>query len=274
MIFLFRKTKLFVCVSIPLWIITVVFARLFVFRTFESDMQGILMPAMFVVVGSYILWNFAIFQANKTHRAYTDILSNECDVDRYLALYEPIHEEGKKHAKTLFLTETSYATALNLAGRSEEARAILKGLMARTDFLRRSALDRAEAYVDLGIYSLACGDVPATRDALLCANDVMEKMAVGSSEYNRVFKEIERLRHRANIAEGLYDGALEYFTDTSREYTIPFTKVNRMHTLAQIYRATGDTERLLKCLTYIDAHGGTLQMAKDVREELNQLNVS
>ena len=272
MIFLFRKTKLFVCFSIPLWILTVVFARFFVFKTFNSTLQGILLPAMFAFVGAYILWNFAIFQANRMHRAYTDILSVECDVDRYLELYAPIREEGKKHPRTVFLTESSYATALNLAGRPEEARQIMKEIMASPDFLRKTMLDRAEAYVDLGIYSLACGDVPATREALLCANDVMEKMAIGTGEYNRVYKEIERLRHRANVAEGLYDSALEYFTDTSREYTVPFTKVNRMNTLAQIYRATGDTERLHKCLSYIAEHGGTMKMAKDAREELKKEN--
>jgi hypothetical protein len=45
-----------------------------------------------------------------------------------------------------------------------------------------------------------------------------------------------------------------------------------MNTLAQIYRATGDTERLHKCLSYIAEHGGTMKMAKDAREELKKEN--
>lgn len=273
MIFLFKKTKLFAFVSIPLWLVAVLVGRLFIFTEYDSVWSGILYPAMIALCGAYILYTFAAIQASRMHRAYNDILSNECDADRYVALYAPIREEGKKHKSTVFLTESSYATAIHLTGRSEEAREIVKALMARPEFLRQKAVDRADAYVDVGIYSVALGDLPAAREAILNAEDILAQMGVGMPEYNRIYREVTRLRHRADVAEGKYDAAREYFTDTTREYTIPYTKVNRMNTMAQIYRATGELKSLRKCLSYIAENGGTLKMAKDAREELKTLPV-
>ena len=273
MIFLFRKTKLFLCVTVPLWILAVVIARLAVFTEYENPSMGILYPVLIALMGIYLLYAFAAAQANKIHRAYNEILSNECDVERYLLLYEAIREEGKKHKSTVFLTESSYATALHLSGRSDEAREIIRSLVACPEFSRQRTVDRADAYVDVGIYSVALADLPAARAAIADAEALLDRLGVGTAEYNRIFREVTRLRHRADIADGIYEEALEYFTDTSREYTVPYTKVNRMNTLAQIYRAKGDLRLLRKCLSYIADNGGTLKMAKDAREELKSLPV-
>ena len=54
---------------------------------------------------------------------------------------------------------------------------------------------------------------------------------------------------------------------------MPYTKVNRMNTLAQIYRQRGDLRLLRKCLSYVADHGGTMKMAKDARLELETLPV-
>ena len=266
MILLFKKTKLFAFVTIPLWIVGVVLAR---FAFFPDG--GVIYPVLIALCGAYVLYTFAVIQANKMHRSFNDILSDECDPDRFIELYTPLREEGLKHKGTLFITESAYATALHLAGRSAEAREIVRSLMARPNFARQRVIDRGDAFIDEGIYSLAVGDLPAARDAIERADALLDQLTVGSADYNRLFREVTRLRYRADIAEGIYDEALEYFTDTSREYTVPYTKVNRMNTLAQIYRGKGDLRLLRKCLSYIAENGGTLKMAKDAREELGTL---
>lgn len=271
MIFLFKTPKLFAFTSVPLWALIVVLGRLFVFTEYTSTMTGILYPVLAFVCGAYVLVMLAAFSANKTHRSYNEILSQECDADRFVSLYEPIREEGRKHAGTVYLTESSYATGIHLTGRSDEAREIVRALIAREDFSRRRAVDRADAHIDAGIYSLALGDMEETRASIERAEEILSEMAVGTPEYNRIYREITRLRHRADIADGKFDEAREYFTDTTREYTVPYTKVNRMNTLAQIYRATGELRNLKKCLTYIAENGGTLKMAKDARAELETL---
>lgn len=263
MILLFKKTKLFLFVTVPLWIAAVVLASFTLFR--ES---GYLYPILFLVFGVYILYTIAIMQAGKMHRAYNEILSKECDADRFVELYAEVREEGKKHRSTRFLTESSYATGLHLTGKSDEAQKIVRALIESPDFGKQRATDRADAYVDLGIYSLALGEMEETRESIRKAEEILAAMGVASPDYNRIYREVTRLTHRANIADGIYDEALEYFTDTSREYTTPYTKVNRMNTLAQIYRGMGDTAMLRKCLLYISDNGGTLKMAKNARAEL------
>lgn len=268
MVFLFKKTKLFVLVAVPLWIFAVVVARLTVFTEYDSAMKGILNPVLFALCGAYFIYMFAALQANRTHRAYNELLSQECDVERYLELYAPLYEEGKKHRTTVYLTESSYATALHLDGRSDEAREIVRALIGRPDFDRQRAVDRADAYVDEGIYSVALGDLVSAREAVRRAEEVLASMGVGAPDYNRIYREVTRLRYRADVADGIYDEALEYFTDTSREYTTPYAKVNRMNTLAQIYRGKGELRKLKQCLGYMAKNGGTLRMAKDARVEL------
>lgn len=271
MIFLFKTPKIFAFASMPIWAVIVLIGRLFLFTEFDSTLTGILYPVLFFLAGAYVLFMVASVSAGKMHRSYNAILSEECDADRFVELYEPVREEGKKHVSTVYLTESSYATGIHLAGRSDEAREIVRALIARSDFARQRAVDRADAYVDVGIYSVALGDDAGARDAIERAEEVLAEMTVGTAEYNRIYREITRLRHRADIAVGRFDEAREYFTDTTREYTVPYTKVNRMNTMAQIYRATGETRNLKKCLTYIAENGGTLKMAKDAREELKTL---
>ena len=108
----------------------------------------------------------------------------------------------------------------------------------------------------------------AARAAIARAEEILGTLTVGSQEYNRIYRELQRLTHRVNVRNGVYEEALEYFTDTSREYTSTFAKVNRMNTLAEIYRGMGDAEQERKCLAYVARHGGTLRMAKDARAEL------
>lgn len=268
MLFLFRKPKIFFFFASPLWVALVILGRFTIFTEFDSTVSGIVSPIIAALAGIYLIYYFCVLQASKIHRAYNDILSDECDPERYVAIYEPIREAGKNRKSTVYLTESSYAMGLHLLGKSEEAREIAVALTERSDFARRSAVDRADAFVDVGIYSVSLGDLTAARDAIAKAQEILDGMTVGTQDYSRIFREVSRLTHRANIADGIYDEALEYFTDTSREYTIPYSKVNRMHTLAQIYRAKGDTERLRKALTYVANHGGTLKIAKDAREEL------
>ncbi|MBR2906498.1 MAG: hypothetical protein IKC26_00445 [Clostridia bacterium] len=271
MIRLFPKTRNFAILASLLWVVAVVVGRLTVFDEYKSAISGILSPLIAALCGVYIIYAFASIQASRMHRAYNAILSDECDADRYVALYEEVRERGRANRRTVFLTESSYATGLHLTGRSDEAREIVRALTQRPDFARQRAVDRADAYVDIGIYSVSLGDLPAAREAITEAEAILSSMMVGTQEYSRIYREVTRLRHRADIADGIYGEALEYFTDTSREYTVPYTKVNRMNTLADIYRATGDGEQLRKCLSYVARHGGTLYMAKKAREELEAL---
>ena len=147
----------------------------------------------------------------------------------------------------------------------------MRALIARPEFARQRTVDRADAYVDVGIYSVTLGDLAAAREAIGEAERILETLTIGTADYNRICREVTRLRYRADIAEGNCDEALEYFTDTTREYTVPYTKVNRMNTLAQIYRQKGDLRLLRKCLSYVAEHGGTMKMAKDARLELETL---
>ena len=268
MIFLFKKTKLFLLFASLLWAVAVVVGRLTVFDEYGSTLSGILSPILAFLCGVYIIYAFAARQARRLHRAYTEILSQECDAERFVSLYEPVREAGRSNRRAVYLTESSYATGLHLVGRSEEAREIVRALVLRPDFGRQRAVDRADAYIDIGIYSVALRDLVSAREAITAAEEILEAMQVGTQEYSRIYREVTRLRHRADVADGRCEEALEYFTDTSREYTVPYTKVNRMHTLSEIYRATGDVEQLRKCLSYVAERGGTLAIAKKAREEL------
>lgn len=271
MIFLFQKTKLFWVFASVLWTIAVVVGRLTVFTEYASTMAGILIPAGVGVVGLYAIYFFSLLQASKMHQAYHKILSEDCDADYFVEVYQPLRERGKKLKKTFFITESTYATGLNLAGRSAEALSIAKDITAHKDFPAQRPIDRADAYVDIGIYSIAVGDLNAAYAAIEEAKKIQSTLMIGTAEYNRLYREIERLKHRTDLVNGIYDGARSYFEESGREYTTTYTKVNRMNTLAQIYRATGETELLRKCLVYIDENGGTLDMAKRTREELKNL---
>jgi hypothetical protein len=101
--------------------------------------------------------------------------------------------------------------------------------------------------------------------------EILETIPVGTPDYNRLFREITRLTLRANVAEGNCDEAREYFEENGREYNTAYTRVNRMNTLAKIYRTTGETELLRRALVYIAENGGTLDIAKKAREELTTL---
>ena len=271
MIRIFKLPKIFLAVSIPIWAVVVAFARLFVFTEFDSTLTGVLYPVLFFVTGAYILFSLATVAANKMHKSYNEILSQSCDAELFVALYGEIREKGKEHASTVYITETAYATGIHLVGRSEEAREIVRALKDRPDFDKQRAVDRADVYIDIGIYSVALGDDEAAREAIGSAEEILGTLPVGGPDYSRIYREVTRLRHRADIAIGKFDEAREYFADTTREYTVPYTKVNRMYTMAQIYRATGEIRSLHKCLSYVAENGGTMKMAKDAREELATL---
>ncbi len=268
MISLFRRTRLFLIVASLLWTVAVVVGRLTVFTEYKNTLSGIISPVVALLCGLYIVYSFANREARKTHRAYTEILSRDCDADRFVALYEEVWEAGKTKKGLAYLTETTYATGLHLAGRTAEALAIVRALIERPEFGRQRAVDKADAFVDIGIYSLSLGDLDKVSEALGQAEALLSAMTVGSAEYNRIYRECERLRHRRDVMLGQYDAALEYFTDGAREYTSTYAKVNRMHTLSLIYRARGDGEQYQKCLSYIARNGGTLKIAKDARGEL------
>lgn len=270
MIFLFKKTRNFAILASILWAVAVVVGRFTVFTEYKSTLSGIVSPVVALLCGLYLVYSFANREARKTHRAYTEILSRDCDADLFVSVYEEVREQGRKKNGTVYLTESSYATGLHLAGRSAEALEIVKALTLRPDFSRGRAVDRADAFVDVGIYSLSLGDLDAVEAAIGSAEEILSSMTVGSAEYNRIYREIERLRHRRDVALGQCDAALEYFTDSAREYTSTYAKVNRMYTLSEIYRRAGDGEQLKKCLSYIARHGGTLKIAKDAREELGE----
>ena len=271
MIFLFRKTKIFFIFATVLWLVAVVLGRLFVFTEFAGVIAGILYPLLIGFLGEYILFMFSLAQAGKIHRSYNAILADDCDPEYYLEAYAPVREKGKKLKSTVFLTESSYATGLFLAGRTEEAREIIKALIARPDFSRQRVMDRADCYIDIGLFSLALGELEVVREAIVSAEEILESIPVGTPDYNRLFREVTRLRLRADVAEGNCDEAREYFEENGREYNTPYTRVNRMNTLAKIYRHTGETELLRKSLTYIVENGGTLDIAKKAKDELETL---
>ena len=271
MIFLFRKTKIFFVFSVILWAVAVVLGRLLVFTTYASAMAGVLYPVLIGFLGAYVLFMFSLSQAGKIHRSYNAILADDCDPEYYLEAYLEVRENGKKLKSTVFLTESSYATGLFLAGRADEAREIVRDLIARPDFSRQRVMDRADCYIDVGIFSLGLGDLSSVHEAIASAEEILETIPVGTPDYNRLYREITRLTLRAEIAEGHYDEAREYFEENGREYNTPYTRVNRMNTLANIYRATGEVELLRKALEYIAENGGTLAIAGKAREELTTL---
>ena len=271
MIFLFRKTKIFFIFATVLWLVAVVLGRLFVFTEFAGVIAGILYPLLIGFLGEYILFMFSLAQAGKIHRSYNAILADDCDPEYYLEAYLDVRENGKKLKSTVFLTESSYATGLFLAGRTEEAREIINALIVRPDFSRQRVMDRADCYIDIGLFSLALGELTTVHSAIESAEEILETIPVGTPDYNRLFREITRLRLRTDVAEGNCEEAREYFEENGREYNTPYTRVNRMNTLANIYRATGETELLRKSLSYIAENGGTLAIARKAREELTTL---
>ena len=199
MILLFRRTRVFAILASLLWAAAVAVGRVFVFNEFESTVSGIVSPVVCLLCGVYIAYSFASREARKTHRAYTELLSRDCDPERFLSLYESVWEAGKTKKGLRYLVDTTYATGLHLAGRTEEALPIVRALTESPEFARCRAVDRADAYVDVGIYSLSLGDLEAVAGALDASEGLLREMAVGSAEYNRIYRECERLRHRREI---------------------------------------------------------------------------
>lgn len=195
-------------------------------------------------------------------------LNRECDpvtaIQEHSKKLEIARLRGEKNAEMLFLNNLAVAYHAN----GETGRAL--SLLQNANVNRNNPAMQMVHHGNMAVLYWDSGDYEAFWREKEIVDNYIRSIGHKNEAYHNISRQMERIAARADILNGHYQKALDYFSGQMQNippYDI-YAKVSNTFIIAGIYYLMGDMDNYRKCLEFVAENGNLLYVAKLACERL------
>lgn len=259
-----------------------VLAMLIPFLAGSAVVVGLVYYQILSLPWAVMLLAFVFFMVTRpVRRAYSMIaaeatyrLQNECDAQAYLAMVEKLRARKHMPRDLFFNTEALYALGLQAVGRTGEAVALMRRLLAQ----RESLPPALRFQFDLSYAAICAHDEEEKRElpALLAMLEHgYHTISWAPPMRELIRRNLDSLQDVMHYHSGQYEGLVERLVARIEAYR-PIASMRRHMLLAclwlaRVYEALNRPGDALAMYRYVAKHGNTLGIVDEAREAADRL---
>jgi len=244
----------------------------FIFFHFWFPTDPIRVILLGILLGSlWLILTLAVCEriARKKLLKIDQLLTNECDVDTYVAIYEALSQRRvNQTAKTYALL--NLAAGYLFSGKKTEALHALSRIQSFPKNANRVTYEFSYHNFYFS-YHLQTNDLPAATEALAQLENLLQNQKWKKSDQNHFWTVYLEKQCLLQMAKGNYEGCEQVFDLAYKRGESTLYKVVAKYTLAKIYLHDNRNAEAKEALTYVLTHGGSSRYTKSAREQLEAI---
>ncbi len=194
----------------------------------------------------------------------------DCKPSDYIAYAQQIYPEIKnKQFKNSY--RINLFVAFSDLGEIDKAREYLSEFDDLPLSNMNAVLSKHAYYINQSVYYQMKGDLDCAESEFEKAKELLEANNVSPQAKDQLLKINMSHRFSLNIANGVFDGAEEFFTEYFNTQTTPRGKVVAKLNLAEIYVRSGDKDKAIEACDYVISNGGKTHFVNEAKAFLTMI---
>lgn len=234
---------------------------------FDVTVIKYILMAVMLVLSAFIGYILSKGTENKENQKMINMIVRDCNPKAFLKQYESIVKNTSKKNKSNSVVKATYSLGLIADGQYEKA----------ISYLLESILpgkSKKELKVNRVVYNYLCSAYGNLGDFDNCkkylenmknANQDIKENKLLPNGFEDVIEFYEFFSESHSLEE-----SISYFEDYFKNKSLTrYNKVMAKNKLAVLYQKSGDNEKYMECIDYIERNGKGLAVAEKARDIIN-----